>query len=52
MPKKAKKKSVRRGPKPEVLVIEGNWKDAVRESFEKKTPATGWPKPPTSKKTK
>jgi hypothetical protein len=32
------------GPKPELLKIEGDWKDAVKKSLEKKKPADGWPK--------
>lgn len=32
------------GPKPEVLKIDGDWRDAVKKSLEKKKPATGWPK--------
>lgn len=32
------------GPKPDVLKIKGNWKDAVKKSLAKKKPASGWPK--------
>lgn len=32
------------GPKPEMLKIKGNWKDAVTKSFQKKKPSEGWPK--------
>ena len=32
------------GPKPEMLKISGDWRDAVKKSLEKKKPATGWPK--------
>jgi hypothetical protein len=32
------------GPKPEVLKIEGDWKDAIKKSFQKKRPVGGWPK--------
>ena len=32
------------GPKPDVLKLKGNWKDAVRKSLQKKKPAVGWPK--------
>lgn len=32
------------GPKPEVLKIEGNWKDAMRKLISKKRPVGGWPK--------
>jgi hypothetical protein len=46
MKKKAVKKQQRRnpGPKPEVLKIEGNWKDAMRKLIAKKRPVGGWPK--------
>ncbi len=33
------------GPKPEVLKIEGNWKDAIKKALRKKHPKEGWPKP-------
>jgi hypothetical protein len=41
---KSKKKAASRGPKPETLRLEGNWKDAVKKSLAKKKPAEGWPK--------
>jgi len=41
---KKQKKKQKAGPKEEPLLIEGNWKDAVKRSFEKKKPAGGWPK--------
>ena len=45
MKKKAKKKSsMTPGPKPDVLKLNGNWKDAVKKSLQKKKPAEGWPK--------
>jgi hypothetical protein len=46
MKKKAAQKRKRRnpGPEPEVLKIEGNWKDAMRKLISKKKPAEGWPK--------
>jgi hypothetical protein len=31
------------GPKPDVLKIDENWKDAIKKSFSKKKPAEGWP---------
>jgi hypothetical protein len=48
--KKSKPKAVKKprkppGPKPEALVIEGDWKDAMRKLVSKKRPAGGWPKP-------
>jgi hypothetical protein len=43
MPQKkpAKKKP---GRKPEVLKLEGDWRDAMKKSLEKKKPPGGWPK--------
>lgn len=32
------------GPKPDVLKLDGNWKDAIKKSLEKKKPQEGWPK--------
>jgi hypothetical protein len=34
-----------RGPKPEILKIEGDWTVAIKKSLQKKRPAGGWPKP-------
>jgi hypothetical protein len=45
MPKKKTKIPKPRGPKPDTLVIKGNWKEAIKKSFEKKPPPSGWPKP-------
>ena len=45
MPKTAKKTpEIQRGPKPDLLKIDGDWKDAVKKSLAKKKPAVGWPK--------
>jgi hypothetical protein len=33
-----------RGPKPDVLTIDGDWQEAIKKSFQKKKPAGGWPK--------
>lgn len=38
-----KKKAVP-GPKPEVLRIDGDWRQAVKKSLAKKKPPEGWPK--------
>ena len=44
-PRKVKHKSEDTpGPKPDVLKIEGDWKDAIKKSLQKKKPAQGWPK--------
>ncbi len=32
------------GPKPDLLKIDIDWKDAIKKSLEKKKPATGWQK--------
>ncbi len=37
------------GPAPEVLKIEGDWKDAMRKLISKKRPVGGWPKPEKAK---
>jgi len=43
--KRAKpKRPAKRGPKEERLVIQGDWKEAVKKSLEKKKPPGGWPK--------
>jgi hypothetical protein len=42
--KQPDKKREARGPKPEALKINGNWRDAVKLSLAKKRPANGWPK--------
>jgi hypothetical protein len=47
-PKPVKNQHKPPGPKPEVLVIEGNWKDAMRKLVSKKRPIDGWPKPDQS----
>jgi hypothetical protein len=40
----SKKKSGTPGPKPEVLRIDDDWKDAVRQSLLKRRPPERWPK--------
>jgi hypothetical protein len=42
--KAAKKKPQKRGTKPEMLKLNGNWQAAIKKSFQKKRPANGWPK--------
>jgi hypothetical protein len=48
MKKQAKKKPAKtpekRGPKPDLLKLVGDWGEAVKKTFAKKKPATGWPK--------
>jgi hypothetical protein len=44
MPKKPVPPKVVPGPKPDMLKIEGYWKDAIKKSLAKKKPVTGWPK--------
>ena len=41
---KAKKAKAKRGPKPQILKLEGDWEDNVKKSFQKKRPPGGWPK--------
>jgi len=47
--KKPTRKKKAPGPKPEVLKLEGNWKDAIKESLRKQRPPGGWPKTVLSK---
>jgi hypothetical protein len=49
MTKKATKLRRPPGPEPEVLKIEGDWKDAMRKLISKKRPVGGWPKPEKTK---
>jgi len=42
--KKNQKKRKTPGPKPNVLKINGDWRNAVKKSLEAKKPANGWPK--------
>jgi hypothetical protein len=44
MPKNKIKRKEKPGPKPEVLKVNGNWRDAVKQSLAKKKPGNGWPK--------
>jgi hypothetical protein len=39
-----KKEQATPGPKPDLLKIEGDWKEAMKKSLEKKKPPEGWPK--------
>jgi hypothetical protein len=43
---KQKKKPQKKkpGPKPDILKIEGDWKEAIKKSLQKKPPPEGWPK--------
>lgn len=44
MAKKPPKKKAKTGPKPEVLKLEGDWRENIRKSFQAKKPPGGWPK--------
>ena len=41
--KAEKKKAAKRGPKPDVLKLEGDWRDLMKQSLQKKKPKDGWP---------
>ena len=45
-PKKAapKQTPTKRGPKPDLLKLEGDWGEAVKKTLAKKKPSGGWPK--------
>lgn len=49
---KTKQKHKPPGPAPEVLKIEGDWKEAVKKALKVKKPPGGWPKPEKSQRTK
>jgi hypothetical protein len=38
------KPKAKSGPKPDVLKLEGDWKDNIKKSLTKKKPSEGWPK--------
>jgi hypothetical protein len=42
--KKIQKKRRTPGPKPEVVKINGDWREAIKQSLAKKKPVNGWPK--------
>jgi hypothetical protein len=46
---KTSQKRKQPGPEPEVLKIEGDWKDAMKKLISKKRPEGGWPKPDKNK---
>jgi hypothetical protein len=35
----------KRGPKPDILKIQGDWRVAMKKALEKKPPKKSWPKP-------
>ena len=39
----SKRQDSKRGPKPDHLVVEGDWESAIGKALGKKRPATGWP---------
>ncbi|MBI3894943.1 MAG: hypothetical protein HY313_03330 [Acidobacteria bacterium] len=41
-PKRTKRKRATPGPKPDVLKLDGDWKEAVKKSLAKKKPKQGW----------
>jgi hypothetical protein len=40
----SKKQQKQRGPKPDNLIIKGDWKKAVKKAIDKPKPPEGWPK--------
>jgi len=34
----------KRGPKPDTLILKGEWETAVQKALEKRRPKKGWPK--------
>lgn len=45
-----KKKGQVRGPKPEVIKLEGDWKELVKKALGKERPEGDWPTPKKAKK--
>jgi hypothetical protein len=43
-PKQENPEPKQRGPQPDLLKIDKDWKEAVQVSFAKKKPVSGWPK--------
>ncbi len=43
-PKRSKKERAIPGPKPDMLKLDGDWKESVKKSLKKKKPMKGWPK--------
>lgn len=43
MKRTPKKAPAKRGPKMEYFKLNGNWKDAIKKSFQKVKPKGGWP---------
>jgi len=41
--KAAKKKGAKRGPKADVLKLDGDWRELMKKSLQKKKPKDGWP---------
>jgi len=39
-----KQKTAVPGPKPDILKLKENWRDAIKQSLQKKKPKEGWPK--------
>jgi len=38
-----KKAGAKRGPKPDTLKLEGDWRELMKRSLQKKKPKDGWP---------
>jgi hypothetical protein len=38
-----KKRGAKRGPKPDILKLEGDWRDLMKQSLQKKKPKEDWP---------
>lgn len=48
----SKKTRAKRGPKPETLKLDGDWKELVKKALGKERPEGGWPMPKKGKKNK
>ena len=39
------KDDIKRGPKPGLLKLKGDWKEATKKALERERPLEGWPSP-------
>lgn len=40
-----KKADPKKGPKPDHLIVNGDWRSAMGKAIKKKKPKNGWPEP-------
>jgi len=45
-----KKKTTKKGPEPDRLVLDGSWQNAMGKAIKKEKPKEGWPEPDKAEK--